>query len=144
MRKEIADLIAKAAGRELQKAEEEKIVLARSDRKRYRRNRLLRMYQGNMGRVGSGPNAPPFADFMANFPLEPLCKYCQREGMDWKEMHLEHNVPISRGGAKWDLANLDIACCDCNMIKGVLTGEEFKYLCEPRLLEFYAQYGKKA
>ena len=42
------------------------------------------------------------------------CQYCgEKDG----EMHIDHVVPISRGGTN-DIENLAVACADCNSSKG--------------------------
>jgi 5-methylcytosine-specific restriction endonuclease McrA len=48
---------------------------------------------------------------------------CYLCGCDWdalvpKEKHIEHVIPLSRGGTNWP-ANLRPACGRCNRIKGV-------------------------
>jgi 5-methylcytosine-specific restriction endonuclease McrA len=32
--------------------------------------------------------------------------------------HIDHIVPISKGGDEWDLKNLELSCPDCNLRKG--------------------------
>jgi hypothetical protein len=52
-------------------------------------------------------------------------------------MVIEHKTPKSRGGSNIiSDKNLTVSCCDCNMLKGSRTVEEFKqYLKDlPRLL----------
>lgn len=34
------------------------------------------------------------------------------------EFHVDHIVPISKGGAEWDLSNLELSCPKCNIQKG--------------------------
>lgn len=50
-----------------------------------------------------------------------LCYYC---GIDLEEWHLEHMIPISRGGLHDD-RNLCISCPTCNLRKQNKTAEEF-------------------
>jgi 5-methylcytosine-specific restriction endonuclease McrA len=50
-----------------------------------------------------------------------LCLHPTPFGKD----HLEHKIPLSRGG-KDERDNLDIACQHCNLSKGNKTVEEFK------------------
>jgi 5-methylcytosine-specific restriction endonuclease McrA len=50
------------------------------------------------------------------------CCYCgvhQRRGL-----HVDHKVPISRGGTN-DMSNLVLACSSCNLSKGARTPEEW-------------------
>ncbi len=53
------------------------------------------------------------------------CAYCQ---IPVKEYHVDHVVPLSRGGGN-DKQNLAIACPSCNMKKGRKTAEEFMGGC---------------
>ena len=57
------------------------------------------------------------------------CLYCNRE---LQEYHLEHKVPISRGGLHDD-KNLCLSCPTCNLRKKDKTAEEFQ-----RILGGYA------
>ena len=47
-----------------------------------------------------------------------LCRVC---GVD-------HIVPITKGGDEWDLANLELACPDCNRQKGDRVEKEYVVL----------------
>lgn len=51
-----------------------------------------------------------------------LCAYCEEPLFG--NFHLEHMIPLSRGGAH-DWMNLALACPTCNMRKGERTVEEF-------------------
>ncbi len=55
-----------------------------------------------------------------------LCFYCNRE---LQEYHLEHMLPISKGGLHDD-SNLCISCPTCNLRKHNKTAEEFKWQLE--------------
>ncbi|MEJ7742080.1 MAG: HNH endonuclease signature motif containing protein [Nocardioidaceae bacterium] len=44
----------------------------------------------------------------------PLCGICTKE----LATEIDHVVPVSRGGAMWDIANLQPACFACNRSKG--------------------------
>ena len=47
------------------------------------------------------------------------CEYCLApEELSGKEFHVEHIVPLAKGGAD-DLENLALACFRCNFSKGV-------------------------
>lgn len=39
-------------------------------------------------------------------------------GKHRKEFHVDHIVPISKGGDEWDLDNLQLTCPRCNLSKG--------------------------
>lgn len=52
------------------------------------------------------------------------CRYCGRITMGRRERHVDHLIPISRGG-NHEAANLCIACSSCNLRKGTKTPEEF-------------------
>ncbi len=32
--------------------------------------------------------------------------------------HVDHIVPVSKGGDEWDLSNLELSCPKCNLAKG--------------------------
>lgn len=51
------------------------------------------------------------------------CVYCD-EDLSNAEIHLDHVIPESRGGAT-TYANLQVTCRKCNLAKGVLTEDEF-------------------
>ena len=63
----------------------------------------------------------------------PLCRWCGRlthepdviDGMAPDTRTLDHIIPRSRGGAKWDLGNLVIACHECNQERGSLAVDEW-------------------
>jgi 5-methylcytosine-specific restriction endonuclease McrA len=48
------------------------------------------------------------------------CFYC---GADPETA--DHVIPLSRGGARYDPANIVAACSDCNATKGAMSPEEF-------------------
>lgn len=53
--------------------------------------------------------------------------HCYLCGIDLKdkETHLEHRIPLSRGGTNW-IANIAPACADCNLSKHTKTESEFR------------------
>lgn len=51
------------------------------------------------------------------------CVYC---GADSGSLHIEHIVPLARGGSD-DLSNLTLACGACNSRKGKKTASEFGF-----------------
>jgi len=51
------------------------------------------------------------------------CQYCE-EALDNSDFTLDHEVPISLGGSS-RIENLRLACKNCNLSKGTLTGAEF-------------------
>ena len=51
-----------------------------------------------------------------------ICPYC---GKSFKEGHMDHIVPLSRGGTN-DRSNLVYVCKKCNLAKGASTLEEFR------------------
>jgi 5-methylcytosine-specific restriction endonuclease McrA len=53
------------------------------------------------------------------------CAYCKRP-LDFS-FQFDHRTPTSRGGAH-ALANIELACCDCNSAKGAMDADEFKAL----------------
>ena len=52
------------------------------------------------------------------------CYYC---GEPITEMHMEHKIPLSRGGTNWP-ANICLSCKACNLSKHTKTSQEFKRL----------------
>ncbi len=52
------------------------------------------------------------------------CLYCKKN-IEFGKDHLEHKIPISRGGTNI-YENLGIACSKCNLEKGNKTEEEYK------------------
>jgi len=53
---------------------------------------------------------------------ENRCYYC---GDNESCLHIEHRIPLSRGGSNWP-ANLVPSCPSCNLQKGTKTETEFK------------------
>ena len=53
---------------------------------------------------------------------ENRCYYC---GDNESGLHVEHRIPLSRGGSNWP-ANLVPSCPSCNLQKGTKTETEFK------------------
>ena len=51
-----------------------------------------------------------------------LCYYCSKK---LEKDHLEHKVPLVRGGMH-DRLNLCLSCPSCNLCKGIKTEEEFR------------------
>jgi hypothetical protein len=52
------------------------------------------------------------------------CQYCGRRFTGFKQMTVDHVIPISRGGGH-TVGNIAIVCYDCNHDKGGLTKVEF-------------------
>lgn len=90
---------------------------------------------------------PPYDLFHSHiYQMPEKCVYCHREfNGEWAKCHLEHAVPLSRGGGVFDFSNLRLSCDNCNMIKGVLREDEFLLLTGGNLKAFYEfyPYGKK-
>jgi 5-methylcytosine-specific restriction endonuclease McrA len=59
------------------------------------------------------------------------CYLC-RKPLTTKTMHIEHRIPLSRGGADW-LANVAPACAPCNLAKRTKTEAEFRAWRSPLL-----------
>ena len=54
-----------------------------------------------------------------------ICMKCGRR-VHAKNFHVDHIVPLSRGGSEWDLSNLELSCMECNLQKG--NQEEIVYV----------------
>lgn len=46
-----------------------------------------------------------------------VCMKCNTK-LSKKNFHVDHIVPVSKGGAEWDLNNLELSCPQCNLRKG--------------------------
>ena len=46
-----------------------------------------------------------------------VCMKCGLQ-LTIKKFHIDHIIPISKGGAEWDLNNLELSCQTCNLRKG--------------------------
>lgn len=53
-----------------------------------------------------------------------LCYYCSNP-VAWKDKHIEHMIPLSRGGSNWP-SNIVVSCEFCNYSKHDKTPEEFE------------------
>lgn len=53
------------------------------------------------------------------------CYLCGRGPLKLDEIHLDHKIPISRGGSH-TRDNLAVACATCNVRKGALTAAEYR------------------
>jgi len=51
------------------------------------------------------------------------CMECN-EFLTLSSCHVDHIIPISRGGDEWDLSNLELLCATCNLKKGNKSREE--------------------
>lgn len=54
-----------------------------------------------------------------------ICMKCGRK-LGPRNFHVDHIMPVALGGDEWDLANLELACPECNLQKG--TREEIEYV----------------
>lgn len=46
-----------------------------------------------------------------------VCMKCGKK-VRRDSFHVDHIVPVARGGDEWDLANLECSCPECNLRKG--------------------------
>lgn len=46
-----------------------------------------------------------------------ICMKCTK-GVPNDDFHVDHIIPISKGGDEWDLKNLELSCPKCNLEKG--------------------------
>jgi len=56
-----------------------------------------------------------------------ICMICGSRIRRHQKFHVDHIVPLSKGGAEFDLTNLQLACPQCNLYKGAKTVEPEKY-----------------
>lgn len=67
-------------------------------------------------------------DELVHLAASVACAYCHRPlGSD---LTFDHGVPTSRPGGSWALANLFAVCPRCNALKGRLTRDEYRALCD--------------
>jgi 5-methylcytosine-specific restriction endonuclease McrA len=69
------------------------------------------------------------------------CVYCGVD-LDKSEVHLDHVVPESQGGAT-SYANLQVTCRKCNTEKGVLTESQFETKLRNRAINILNRIGYK-
>ena len=46
-----------------------------------------------------------------------ICMKCGQP-VTRENFHVDHIIPISKGGDEWDLSNLELSCPQCNLKKG--------------------------
>lgn len=63
--------------------------------------------------------------FLAKIEYHGSRCYLCKTPLTIKELHMDHRVPLSRGGSNWP-ANLAPACGPCNLSKGRKTEREFR------------------
>ncbi len=56
-----------------------------------------------------------------------VCAYCMARPLELSEIHLDHRLPISRGGINHP-QNLAVCCARCNMSKGAMNDVDFQDL----------------
>lgn len=79
--------------------------------------------------------SPQFKRYVLQHHYEQIAKKVPNEGQyqcyfckyhfKFNDLTLEHLLPVSRGGAKSDHRNHEVACQPCNNLKGDLTVDEF-------------------
>ncbi len=52
-----------------------------------------------------------------------ICMKCGRR-LKEDDFHVDHIVPLAKGGAEWDLSNLELSCAPCNLSKGARVPDE--------------------
>jgi len=52
-----------------------------------------------------------------------ICKICGKPVMDVRQASCDHIIPKSKGGARWNVKNFQLAHKKCNFIKGNRIGE---------------------
>lgn len=76
-----------------------------------------------------------------------VCMKCGKR-VSRKNFHVDHIIPVSEGGAEWDLSNLELSCPECNLRKGkqidfeaeqcvVQTPEEYIEILERKIEVMY-------
>jgi len=87
--------------------------------------RKAKMERAN-GRRRARLSNVPFEDFTRAEIIRRdgrRCYLCKRDALTDAEIHIDHRVPIARGGAH-TRANVAVACADCNTRKSTLTDSE--------------------
>ena len=67
------------------------------------------------------------------------CVYCDEDLTD-KEIHMDHVIPESQGGAT-NYNNLQVTCRKCNLAKGVLSESEFTERLRTRAMNILYRLG---
>ena len=52
-----------------------------------------------------------------------ICMECGKR-LTKRGYHVDHICPVSKGGAEWDLSNLELNCPSCNLKKGAKYEED--------------------
>lgn len=119
-----------AANREKQYASNRRCAKAHPEKRRqyvkdfYARNPdKLRVWAAQWGRRRRAVEGRFTVDDIAAIRCEQdgCCYYC---GCALREYHIDHMIPISRGGTHWP-DNLALTCPTCNLKKGAKTADEF-------------------
>ena len=89
---------------------------------RFRRSRDRQKIKGYILRDIYG-FVPVYVDKRVFWKKRYPCYICKAP-FSFKELTLEHLIPISRGGAARDIRNIDVACATCNNVKNDKTIDE--------------------
>ena len=119
--------IYRQATRKYRRANPEKVDKLRRawDKANPEKRRHINSVAGSVRRARErdAPGGHTFRDIESKLELQGgKCYYCKRE---LKRMHIEHKIPLARGGTNWP-ANIAIACPRCNRKKHVKTAQEYK------------------
>lgn len=76
------------------------------------------------GRLRNAPGTYSRKQFLEKVAYHGSRCYLCKKSLTVKELHMEHRIPISRGGSNWP-ANLAPACAPCNLAKGNKTEKEY-------------------
>ena len=89
-----------------------------------RRNKILHELHIKYGYLkGQRPRNSKYKRMIVYKEKNGVCEYCGKS-LSKDEFHLEHKIPISRGGNN-EYDNLTISCASCNLKKGSKTMSEF-------------------
>lgn len=89
------------------------------------KNKARSRYTNSVKRRARISEGEPFARQEIIRRDHRTCYLCHRPNLDDAEIHIDHDIPLSRGGTH-TAANVHVACSDCNLRKGNMTSSEYR------------------
>ena len=89
-----------------------------------------------MGRKDPFRNTYRYQKFRDSYKKRyPLCAECKRNGRIYPGDELDHIIPVSKGGAKYDEANVEHLCRECHQSKSISEKAGFGFCIHGKLRE---------